>query len=52
MTLNWLVLYLTLHKEVQDRCRKEIREVIGDNKCGIEDIQRLPYTQVGEMSYK
>ena len=52
MSVNWLVVYLTLHKEVQDRCRKEIREVIGDNKCGIEDIQRLPYTQVGEMSYK
>lgn len=47
-TLKWLVLYLTLHQKVQDRCRQEIREVIGDNKCSIEDIQSLPYTQVGE----
>ena len=44
-TLKWLVLYLTLHQEVQDRCREEIREVIGDNKCTVEDILRLPYTQ-------
>ena len=51
-TLKWVGLYLTLHQEVQDRCREEIREVIGDNKCGIEDIQRLPYTQVSDMSYK
>ena len=45
-TLKWLVLYLTLHQEVQDRCREEIREVIGDNTCNIEDLQRLPYTRV------
>ena len=45
-TLKWVVLYLTLHQEVQDRCRKEIREVIGDNKCRVEDIKILPYTKV------
>ena len=45
-TLKWLVLYLTLHQEVQDRCRAEISEVIGDEKCRLEDILRLPYTQV------
>ena len=45
-TLKWVVLYLTLQQEVQDRCREEIREVIGDSRCTIEDIQRLPYTQV------
>ena len=45
-TLKWMVLYLTLHQEVQDRCREEIREVIGGNRCTVEDIQRLPYTQV------
>ena len=49
-TLKWLVLYLTLHQEVQDRCRGEIREVIGDNKCCMEDIARLPYTQVSWSS--
>ena len=47
-TLKWVVLYLTLHQEVQDRCREEIREVIGDNKCSLEDIPRLHYTQVSE----
>ena len=46
-TLKWMVLYLTLQQEVQDRCRKEIREVLRDNRCRVEDIQRLPYTQVG-----
>ena len=45
-TLKWLVLHLTLHQEVQDRCREEIREVIGDKNCRVEDIKRLPYTQV------
>ena len=45
-TLKWMVLYLTLHREVQDRCREEIREVIGDNNCRVEDIKRLPYTKV------
>ena len=47
-TLKWMVLYLTLHQEVQDRCREEIRGVLSDNKCRIEDIQRLPYTQVSD----
>ena len=50
-TLKWVVLYLTLHQEVQDRCRAEIREVIGDRKCGLEDIQRLPYIQVSGRSH-
>ena len=50
-TLKWMVLYLTLYQEVQDRCREEIREVIGDKKCSLEDIQRLPYTQVSGMYY-
>ena len=47
-TLKWVVLYLTLRQEVQDRCRAEIREVLGDDKCSMEDIQRLPYTQVSD----
>ena len=49
-TLKWLVLYLTLHQEVQDRCREEIRATIGDKKCTISDIMRLPYTQVSDLS--
>ena len=45
-TLKWLVLYLTLHQEVQARCREEILRVIGENRCRLEDIVNLPYTQV------
>ena len=51
-TLKWMVLYLTLHQEVQDRCRQEIREVIGDSRSRVEDIQRLPYTQVSSKIYE
>ena len=45
-TLKWMVLYLTLQQEVQDRCREEIREVIGDKKCTLDDTLRMPYTKV------
>ena len=44
-TLKWLVLYLTIHQEVQARCREEIVRVIGANSCRLEDIPSLPYTQ-------
>ena len=44
-TLKWLVLYLTIHQEVQARCREEIVRVIGANTCRLEDIPSLPYTQ-------
>merc|ERR1711936_1101296 len=43
-TLKWVVLFLTLHQEVQDRCREEIIKVIGSNRCRLEDIPNLPYT--------
>ena len=45
-TLKWLVLFLTIHQEVQDRCRQEILRFIGANRCRLEDIPNLPYTQV------
>ena len=45
-TLKWLVLYLTLYQEVQAKCREEILRVIGANRCRLEDIVSLPYTQV------
>ena len=44
-TLKWLVLYLTIHQEVQARCREEIVRVIGAHTCRLEDIPSLPYTQ-------
>ena len=40
-----MVLYLTIHQEVQARCREEIVRVIGANSCRLEDIPSLPYTQ-------
>ena len=49
-TLKWLVLYLTIHQEVQARCREEIVRVIGAHTCRLEDIPSLPYTQVGTES--
>ena len=49
-TLKWLVMFLSLHQEVQDRCREEILGVIGDTRCRLEDILNLPYTQVGHKS--
>ena len=49
-TLKWLVLYLTLHQSVQDRCREEIVRVIGANRCSLEDIVNLPYTQVSRVT--
>ena len=45
-TLKWVLLFLTLHQEVQERCRQEILRVIGANSCRLEDIPSLPYTQV------
>ena len=45
-TLKWMVLFLSLQQEVQDRCREEILRVIGANRCRLADIPSLPYTQV------
>ena len=49
-TLKWLVLYLTLHQEVQARCRQEILGVLGANRCRLEDIASLPFTQVSNIT--
>ena len=49
-TLKWLVLYLTLHQEVQARCRQEILGVLGANRCRLEDIPSLPFTQVSNTT--
>eukprot|EP00092_Neocalanus_flemingeri_P034518 GFUD01037533.1.p1 GENE.GFUD01037533.1~~GFUD01037533.1.p1 ORF type:complete len:516 (+),score=112.45 GFUD01037533.1:99-1550(+) len=44
-TLKWIVLYLSLHQEVQDRCRNEIISVLGGTKASVSDMPSLPYTQ-------
>ncbi|KAJ8247368.1 hypothetical protein GJAV_G00245590 [Gymnothorax javanicus] len=39
-------LYLTTHPDVQERCQKEIDEVLGkEEQASFEDRHRMPYTQ-------
>jgi len=42
-TLKWIVLYLTLYQDVQDRCRSEIESVLGNSSCQVSHMPRLPY---------
>merc|ERR1711874_685886 len=37
-TLKLIVLYLTLHQDIQDRCREEILSVLGDSSCQVSDM--------------
>jgi len=44
--LNFGVLFMILHPEIQDKVRKEIDTVVGREKLpGLEDKERLPYTE-------
>ncbi|KAG9352543.1 hypothetical protein JZ751_020957 [Albula glossodonta] len=45
-TLRTSFLYLMTHPEVQERCQKEIDEVLGERpEASFEDRHRMPYTQ-------
>merc|ERR1719319_590177 len=44
-TLKWAVLYLTLYPEVQQRCREEIQEVVGEGRLAVAHLPSLPYLQ-------
>jgi len=44
-TLKWIVLYLTLHQEVQDKCRQEIYSVLCGSRCEAALLPLLPYVQ-------
>jgi len=44
-TLKWIILYLTLYQDVQDKCRKEISTVLGSSLCTVADMMNLPYVQ-------
>merc|ERR1712192_73135 len=44
-TLKWIVLYLTVYPEVQDRCRREIDTVLGSSPCTVADMVNLPFVQ-------
>merc|ERR1719419_190102 len=50
-TLKWIILYLTLYQDVQDRCRQEIISVLGASACSVSDMIRLPYLQVVVLKY-
>eukprot|EP00092_Neocalanus_flemingeri_P003772 GFUD01004058.1.p1 GENE.GFUD01004058.1~~GFUD01004058.1.p1 ORF type:complete len:486 (-),score=123.42 GFUD01004058.1:441-1898(-) len=44
-TLKWIVLYMTLYQDVQDKCRKEIFTLLGTSQCTVSDMMNLPYVQ-------
>ena len=44
-TLVWVILYLTLHPEVQERCYTEIEENIGQTSVTLEDTANLNFCQ-------
>jgi len=44
-TLKWIVLYLTLHQEVQDKCRQEICSILGGSRCETSLLPLLSYVQ-------
>ena len=50
-TLKWIVLYLTIYPDVQERCRKEIVSLIGSSLCSVSDMINLPFVQVTNYSF-
>jgi cytochrome P450 len=44
-TMKWAVLLLTLHPEVQVKCRKEMEEKVGSRQPGLADMDKLVYCQ-------
>merc|ERR1719430_1055174 len=44
-TLKWALLFLTLHQDVQDRCRNEVYEVVGSAKVPVANRPSMPFLQ-------
>jgi len=45
-TMKWATLYLITHPEIQDKCRKEIMQVIGANRAPtLADKKQMPYME-------
>jgi len=42
-SLKWAVLYLTLHQDIQERCRQELLSVVGGGRTSLEDLPKLPF---------
>ena len=44
-TLAWVLLYLSIYPEVQEKCFEEIEEHIGKSAVSLGDINKLNYCQ-------
>jgi len=42
-TMKWAVLFLSINQDVQERCRQEVLEVLGDEKAAVADMPKMPY---------
>ncbi|XP_078093587.1 cytochrome P450 2J2-like isoform X2 [Mustelus asterias] len=43
-TLRWAILYMMVYPEIQERCQKEIDEVVGRSRTpSMEDVPNMPY---------
>ena len=48
-TLSWVFLYFALYPETQEKCFKEIEDVLGSTVPGLDDRTKLPYTEATIM---
>ena len=44
-TMNWIILYLVLYPEVQEKCYREIEELIDQSNVALSDAERLHFCQ-------
>eukprot|EP00091_Calanus_sinicus_P014080 TRINITY_DN31434_c0_g1_i1.p1 TRINITY_DN31434_c0_g1~~TRINITY_DN31434_c0_g1_i1.p1 ORF type:complete len:123 (-),score=17.30 TRINITY_DN31434_c0_g1_i1:61-429(-) len=44
-TLMWIILYLVVHPDVQEKCHKEIEDQIGESSVRLEDTGKLNFCQ-------
>jgi len=42
-TLKWALLYLTIHQDIQERCRQEVQTVVGGGRTSVADLPNLPF---------
>ncbi|KAJ3645219.1 hypothetical protein Zmor_022897 [Zophobas morio] len=44
-SIQWNLLYLAQHQEVQNQVRQELHDVLHGKTLHIDDLSKLPYTQ-------
>ena len=44
-TMNWIILFLVLYPEVQEKCYQEIEELIDQSNVALSDAERLHFCQ-------